>query len=320
MIVAVMRMMSVIVHTRVHALLKGDAFQEIGFHTTIGLNGPFLSQHHPMKHIPRTFALCLATFLGSLGPESQAASILEYRLKESGSPIVQQIEIQNGRAWIHGLGGDPEMDLLFDAQSGQWAVINRKRQSFTAFSEKSVRQLSEQLELVAPLVKGLGEQMGGLSADQRQQWGRLLENVPVEEINRLQKTAKKTKLVASGKLQRVAGIECRPFKVDSSATHLDFCLADSAAIALPEEDAKTLAKMTNSTQAMIQHAGSLSVRFGLNLAANDLAKISGLPVSFREGSAKSGLDIQFLGIKNPTEPLRSPDIPSGYHQEKIKLW
>jgi|APCry1669189733_1035249.scaffolds.fasta_scaffold10060_2 hypothetical protein len=273
-----------------------------------------------MKYTPSTFLLCLATLMSGLCPESFAASILEYRFKDSGTPVTQALEIQNGRAWIHGLGGDPEMDLLFDAQSGQWAVINRKRQSFTAFSEKSVRQLSEQLELVAPLVKGLGEQMGGLSESQRQQWGHLLEKVPVDEINRLQKTAKKTKLVASGKPQRIAGIECRPFKVDSSATHVDFCLAEPASLALPEEDARTLLRMTESSRAMIQNAGSLSARFGLNLAANDLAKISGLPISFREGSTKAGVELQLIGVKSAGEPLRSPDIPSGYRQEKIKLW
>ena len=273
-----------------------------------------------MKYTPTAFALCLSIVLSSLSPESFASSILEYRLKTSDSPVVQRLEIQNGRAWIHGLGGDAEMDLLFDAQSGQWAIINRKRQSFTAFSEKSVRQLSDQLELVAPLVKGLGEQMGGLSSDQQQQWGRLLENVPVEEINRLQKAAKKTKLMLSGKPQRVAGIECRAFKVDSSGAHLDFCLADPAAIALPDEDAKTLAQMTESSRAMIQHAGSLSARFGLALANNDLAKLSGLPISFREGASKSGVDLQFLGVKSAAEPLRSPDIPPGYRQEKLKLW
>ena len=273
-----------------------------------------------MKHTTRRFALYLAPFLSCLNDPSFGASILEYRLKSAGAPIEQQLEIQNGQAWIHGLGGDPEMDLLFDAQSGQWAVIDRKRKSFTAFSEKSVRQLSEQLELVAPLVKGLGEQMGGLSADQQQQWGRLLEKVPVEEINRLQKTAKKTKLVATGKPQRVGGIECRPFKVDSSASHLDFCLAEPSALALPEEDAKTLTRMTESSRAMIQNAGSLSARFGLNLAANDLSKLSGLPVAFREGGSKSGMDLQFLGLKTAERPLRSPDIPTGYRQEKIKLW
>lgn len=273
-----------------------------------------------MKYTPIPFFLCVTSFLSGLSQDSLAASTLEYRLKMSGNPIEQRLEIQNGRAWIHGLGGEPEMDLLFDAESGQWAIINRKRQSYTAFSEKSVRQLSEQLELVAPLVKGLSEQMGGLSADQLQQWGRLLENVPIEQINRLKKTAKKTKLAAAAKPQRIAGIECRPFKVDSSATHLDFCLAEPSAFALPEEDARTLARMTESSQGMIQNAGSLSARFGVSLAAKDLTKIAGFPVSFREGESKSGLELQFLGAKNAAKPLHAPDIPSSFHQEKIKLW
>jgi hypothetical protein len=273
-----------------------------------------------MKETRCRLALCLAVVLCTFSIECLADSVLAYRLKTGGSPVEQQLEIQNGQAWIHGLGGDAEMDLLFDAQSGQWAVIDRKRKSFTTFSEKSVRQLSEQLELVAPLVKGLGEQMGGLSADQQQQWGRLLEKVPVEQINRLQKTAKKTKLVATGKSQRIAGIECRPFKVDSSGTHLDFCLADPLTLALPEPDAKTLSQMTASSRAMIQNAGTLSARFGLNLATSDLSKISGLPVAFREGGSNPGMDLQFLGVKTPEHPLKSPNIPDGYHQEKIKLW
>ena len=273
-----------------------------------------------MKYTPIPFFLCVTSFLSGLSQDSLAASTLEYRLKMSGNPIEQRLEIQNGRAWIHGLGGEPEMDLLFDAESGQWAIINRKRQSYTAFSEKSVRQLSEQLELVAPLVKGLSEQMGGLSADQLQQWGRLLENVPIEQINRLKKTAKKTKLAAAAKPQRIAGIECRPFKVDSSGTHLDFCLADPLSLALPEPDAKTLSQMTASSRAMIQNAGTLSARFGLNLATSDLSKISGLPVAFREGGSNPGMDLEFLGVKTPEHPLKSPNIPDGYHQEKIKLW
>lgn len=273
-----------------------------------------------MKQTTRRFALCLASVLSSFSFECFGASILEYRLKAAGAPVEQHLEIQNGQAWIHGLGGDPEMDLLFDTQSSQWAVIDRKRKSFTAFSEKSVRQLSQQLELVAPLVKGLGEQMGGLSADRQQQWSQLLDKVPVEEINRLQKAAKKTKLVATGKPHRVGGIECRPFKVDSSTTHLDFCLAEPSALALPEEDARTLSRMTESSRAMIQNAGSLSARFGLNLAGNDLSKISGLPLAVREGGSKPEMDLQFLGVKTPEHPLRSPDIPAGFRQEKIKLW
>jgi len=40
--VVVMGMMSVIVHTQVQAPSKGDAFQETGFHTTIGVKRPLL--------------------------------------------------------------------------------------------------------------------------------------------------------------------------------------------------------------------------------------------------------------------------------------
>jgi len=78
--------------------------------------------------------------------------------------------------------------------------------------------------------------------------------------------------------------------------------------------------MTESTRAMIQNAGSLLARFGLSLASNDLAKISGLPISFREGGTKAGVELQFLGVRSAGDSLRSPDIPPGYHQEKLKLW
>lgn len=321
MVMIVMGMMSVIVHTPVRAPRLGRCIPRNRFPYYHWSEPPLTFPHEPsMKDSTRRFVLCLACALSSFSFESFGASILDYRLKAAGAIVEQHLEIQKDQAWIRGLGGDAEMDLLFDGQSGQWAVIDRRRKAFTAFSEKSVRQLAEQLELVAPLVKGLGEQMGSLSPDQKQQWGRLLENIPVEEINRLQKTAKKTKLVATGKPQRVEGIACRPFKVDSSATHLDFCIAEPSALALPEEDARTLARMMESSRAMILNAGALSARFGLNLAANDLTQIAGLPLAFREGGSKPGMDLKFVGAKSSEHPLRSPEIPTGFHQEKIKLW
>lgn len=43
-IVAMMGKMSVIVHTQIQALLRGNTFQDTGFHTTIGPDGPLLFQ------------------------------------------------------------------------------------------------------------------------------------------------------------------------------------------------------------------------------------------------------------------------------------
>jgi hypothetical protein len=277
---------------------------------------PFNSYRKPIG----TYFYCFAILFSVINDTSFAGSTLVYQFKESGKSFEQQLQIQDSWAWISGLGGNPQIDLLFDARSGEWAVIDREHQSFTHFSEKSIHQLSSQLELITPLVSRLGKQTGNLSTEQQDQWSQFLKKAPIEEINQLQKMARKAKLVAKRSSQREGGIECRLFEVDSSSNHHSFCLAEPSAFAIPERDSMTLAKMSESIRAIIQSAGLISTHFGFHLSAKDLTKIAGFPVSFREGESKSGLELQFLGAKNAAKPLHAPDIPSSFHKEKIKLW
>lgn len=274
-----------------------------------------------MRFSSRSFPVLLSlTGLFGYGTPSHSASILEYRLTESGSPVTQQLEIDNGRAWIRKLSGDPNTELLFDGQSGQWALIRHDRQTLMIFSEKSVRQLANQLEMLAPLVKGVGKQMNGLSQEQRLVWGHLLEKVPVDELTRLQQGAQKAKLTAVSKPHEVAGVSCHLFKVDAPPTKADLCMAEPSALSISAEDANTLSQMADSGKKMVNALGSLSAVLGFELATNDLAKVSGIPVSFHEGHPKPATDVTFLGAKPAEKPLKSPDIPANYRHEKFKPW
>lgn len=258
--------------------------------------------------------------LAVYGNPTLAATVLEYRMTESGSSLTQSLEISNGRAWIRKLSGEVNADLIFDAESGQWALIRHDQRSIMIFSEKSVRQLSNQIEMIAPFVKGVGTQMNGLPPEQKQLWGHLLEKVPVDAINKLQQGARKAKVIATPKPKTIDGIPCHHFRIEAAPQKAELCLADPSDLPLPDEDGKTLARMSESGRGMLNALTSLSSALGFDLATNDIAKMSGVPLAFHEGDSKHVRNLAFLGARSAEKPLKAPDIPADYRREKFKPW
>lgn len=249
-----------------------------------------------------------------------AATTLEYRYLEGKNTVPQSLAIQGKKAWISSLAGNAQTDLLFDAETGQWTLIQKDKRTFTVFSEKAIRKLSSQIELFAPLVKGVSKQLGDLRPEQQQKWGRLLDNIPVEAIDRLQKHPPKTKVSEGKKSQRIANIPCRSIHVEADAHRIELCLADPGQMELPSEEAKTLVELSNSLQSILRSAGVISAQVGLNISAKELGTLVGLPLSYQETSSSTRNELKFVGMKSSEEALAPPEIPSGFRQEKIKFW
>ena len=72
----------------------------------------------------------MATLLAALAlltPDAGANAVLTYRWQHDGQTAIQTVSIQDGMLWITGLGGDPQLETVYDRQREQLALIGVMR-------------------------------------------------------------------------------------------------------------------------------------------------------------------------------------------------
>jgi hypothetical protein len=250
----------------------------------------------------------------------QAAAVLDFKITQKQGDGKQTVSIQNEQIWIEGLGGHNELAALYDHKTNQLALINHAHKSYTVVSEKTIRHLSEQIMLVAPMLKGFGAQLKTLDASQRAKWEKMLDGFPIDALATAQDQVAKGRIKPHGKEERVAEIPCKPYRISSAEKNMgDFCLANSEALGLNPEDTRLVADFSSFIHQLLLDAGSLMQYTGFSLNSEDLTSLQGIPVSFREGGGNHlSVKLQSIGQNLPNG--KRFNIPESYSPEKFKLW
>ncbi len=267
----------------------------------------------------------MATLLAALAlltPDAGANAVLTYRWQHDGQTAIQTVSIQDGMLWITGLGGDPQLETVYDRQREQLALIDHRRQRITPIDAASVGKLAGYLEDIAPLLRGMSGQIQRLSPEQRKKWAGMLGDFPLDAFDIARKELEHTQLKSADKPKAVAGIPCHLLRLSSGkTTGLDLCLATPEALNLNADDTQTLAALSRLSQRLAGQAQAIAARFGLALGRQDLERLSGVPVAVRELKGHPPRTLELERVQTVTSALKKPEIPEGgYQVERLRLW
>jgi hypothetical protein len=268
-----------------------------------------------------TFIACLmAIGLAAMHP-ARAAGVLAYQIEQGGKKSEQTLNVQNGQAWVNGVWGDKNLDVLFDNSRMEAIVIDHGRQRYIPVTDDSVRKLTGRLEGMSYMLKGLNDQLQQLNPEQKAKWGMLLDGLPLDAINEAQKELAGYELKSMSKGQFANGIRCEWIRLTPGrSAPVEFCLADADAFGLAEADRETLKGVVRFSQLLLQRAQGLASRFGFKISQKDLDTLAGIPVIVKDRRGQPSLTMTLTGIGAPTARLSPPTVPENYRSEGLKPW
>jgi hypothetical protein len=250
-----------------------------------------------------------------------AASTLTYSLADNGQSSVQTVNIQDGKVWLLGVGGNSKLDAIFDKAADEILWVDHGRHRIMPINAKSVKKLADQLQDLQPLLGGLNQQISRLDPGQKARWGKLLGDFPLDAFDIAKRELADTRITHSGKPRKIAGISCTPRSVRSGkTTALELCLSEPGRLGLPQEDAETLTALDAFLGSLQAQLAKLVSQFGMNLKEGRIDQPWGIPIAVRETRGKQPLTATLDRIENITPGLKSPEIPADYKRERLKFW
>ena len=251
----------------------------------------------------------------------KAASTLTYSLTENGQNSVQMVNIQDGKIWLSGVGGNSQLDIVFEKATDEILWVDHGRHRIMPINARSVKKLADQLEDLQPLLGGLNEQISRLDPRQKARWGKLLGDFPLDAFDIARRELAETRISRSGKPKKIAGISCTPRSVRSGkTTALELCLSDPGNLGLPKEDAETLIAFDAFIGSLQAQLAKLATRFGMPLKEGRLDQPWGIPIGIRDVKGKQPLTATLEHVEKITPGLKTPVIPSDYKPQRLKFW
>jgi hypothetical protein len=276
-----------------------------------------------MKKIKRT-ALCLIICAGMALPTiTNADSVLEYLVKESGvsRATTQEIAIKNDKIMVKSVGGDKNFDLLYRHAVENVLIVDHSKSTVMIVDEQQVDRLNQQMQNVQPLLQGIGEEIGKLSSEQRQQLQDLFgDNVSLDTLAKAAEPQAPTRLVPAG-MKEVGKIHCRVMRVMQGATPVaEVCLADAATMKISDKDAATIRAFFGFYERLALKSQGLAPQLGLTLPNIAAREMTGIPVEFRDLSGQGSVTMTLRRVN--TSPV-SPElmrVPNGYKTVPLGLF
>lgn len=275
-----------------------------------------------MKKI-RLASLCFVICVGLMfPPESNSDIVLEYLVKDAGvsETTTRLVIVKDGEIMVKAAGGGRNLDFLYRHAPESVVIVDHHKRTLMTVDEQQVARINQQAQYVLPLLQLLGEQIAGLSPDQRLKWQKLLgDGIPLDMLARSADPAEPTRLVPAGG-REAAGIHCRTMQVIQGETPIaEVCLADAAAMKIPEKDYATIRALFDFSDRLA--AGSRGLARGLGLAVPDITagEVPGIPVEF---VGLSGTDNRSMTLHRIDTSAVSPElmqIPGDYRTVPLTL-
>lgn len=267
------------------------------------------------------------TLLSALLPiTAQGEVTLTYHLDLDSRTSTQVIHINDQRAWIKGFGGHNRWDLIFDATSTTWALIDHQQKETLTFRQKDLRKIEGQMNAIGPLLEGLKESLKTLPGDQ----GGLLKKSRPEDKGFSNPKASTWTLKAKGTTERLARLTCQTFEIrHGSREGLTFCPAPLSSLDLPAAERAILQRLLEEATGILMAAQGLLATKGLpsltekaipSLSEKDLERLAGLPLSMRSLTDSKPGSFRLESIEIQGHPGEEPRWPENYRQRKLKLW
>ena len=269
-------------------------------------------------------ALCL-TICASLALPTitNADVVLEYTVKGINIPAgtSQNIAIKNDQIMVKSVGGDKNFDLLYRHAVENVLIVDHSKSTVMIVDEQQVDRLNQKMQNVQPLLQGIGEEIGKLSPEQRQQLQDLFgDNVSLDTLAKAAEPQAPTRLVPAG-MKEVGKIHCRVMRVMQGATPVaEVCLADAATMKVSDNDAATIRALFGFYERLAPKGQALARQQGITLPNITAREMSGIPVEFRDLSGQGSVTMTLRRVN--TSPV-SPElmrVPNGYKTVPLGLF
>ncbi len=268
------------------------------------------------------FSLCLVVcfFLGNF---SHADTVIEYLLSEQDTPLnggqLQPVWVKEGKLLIKHAGGSRNTDVLFNQALDSLIIINHKNRTFVPLNEEKIGRIAQQTAEMAPVVRGLNEQLRKLSPKQRAKWEEMLGDFPLGEITQDKEGAPSSIKTVGDKI--VNGFACQQMDVfTGDAKTAELCLADRSTLNLSGEDFATIRSLLSLTERMVSKAGSLASQFGIKVPQIAIRNLAGVPIEMKDFSNENKGHMTLKRIASETITAESLQVPAGYRAEELTLW
>lgn len=253
-----------------------------------------------------------------------ADAVLEFSVKEKAQSeaFSQSMAVKDGRILVRGAGSNSHLDFLFDRWAQNLTVIDHKKRTMKVVNEEQVDRLNQQASTVQPLVQGLAEQVAKLSPQERQKWQDLLGgSVSLDKIAKGAQPPVATTLMPIGREKEVAGVRCLPMRVMQGATSMaDLCLADHAAIQIPDSDYATIRALLAFYERLAKRCQRVARQFGVIIPIISAGDMKGVPIELRDLSQDDGGSVTLRRFTTTSVSAEMIQVPTGYATAPLTPW
>ncbi len=259
--------------------------------------------------------LILATTL--LGTTVCADTTIEFGVTEPGSAQKksQIAYVKDGRIFVKGAGGDPQIDLLFNRERSSITIVNHGDRTYLNFDEEKIGELSDRAQGMMSMVqKQLAENLANLPPEQAARMKEMMGNFGVSAGN--QPPAPTKKLVKGG-IMTINNMKCRQIDVMSDNQKVaQLCMADPSALNLPGDDYETIKAIQAFAERLSQKASRISAQFRGSVPEFSGMPMDGVPLEMRNFSGPVSSVMTVTRIAAGVGEV-SMAIPDGYNPRQL---
>ncbi len=270
-----------------------------------------------------SFFVLTVPLVSALWPiKAQAEVTLTYHLDLDGRVSKQALHVNDQRAWMKGFGGNNRWDLIFDAPTTTWALIDHQQQETLAFRQKDLRKIEGQINALSPLLQGLKGSLKTPPGNQEGLLQNLLKKGHPEGKGTSDPKAPTWTVKATGTKEHVGRFTCLPFEIHhGSKEGLTICPLSISHLDIPHDERATLSRLLEEATGILMTAqGLIATKTIPSLTEKDLKRLTGLPLSVRSLTPNQPGSLRLESIDIQAHSDEEPRWPQNYRQRKIKLW
>ena len=251
---------------------------------------------------------------------ANASSILDYEVKLGGRRTIQEVSVGNDLVVVRTVGGDPNLDLYFDAQKRKLSIVDHSKKTFMPITESQIEKLAGHIEDIAPLINGLGEQIRHLDPPHKAKWERMIGGAPLDAFDTAKKELKHFSIKDTQKLHRVGGFNCRAFNLKSDRMGASsICVTGPDILGLPEVESHSIRQLISFMHTLLKKAHRVASNFGAVIASDAIEHLSGIPIEIKSNAAGAKVSMELSSIR-VNQPSTSKVWPADYKMVDFKLW
>jgi hypothetical protein len=254
---------------------------------------------------------------------TRADTMLEYVEENPGvtEKLNRFIAVKEDRILFKGADGHGDLDLLYRRSPEGLVIVDHERARLMTVDEQEVGRINQQAQYLLPLLKTFGEQIGRLSPEQRETWqGILGDAIPLDVITRAAEPIAPATLEPTGE-KTVDGIHCRVMRVMHGSTPMaEICMADAAALEIPEKDASTIHAFFTFYEKLAGQSTALAGLFALRLPDLGACGTARIPIEIKDLTSRDRGPVRLHRMDRSRISPELMALPDAYKTVPLTLW